>query len=180
MILMSLALTLINISTICNLILNQEKCHFRVHQGIVLGHVISSKGIELDRKKIDIISKLPPSYDSRGVGCFLGHAGFYRKFIKDFSKISRPLCALLAKDVKFLWTDECMNAFNILKKLLTYTPIMMVPNWNLPFEHMCDARGFVLGAVLGQQIDKVPYAIYYASRTLNDTHLNYSSIEKNC
>jgi hypothetical protein len=112
------------------------------------------------------------------VGCFLGHAGFYRRFIKDFSKISRHLCALLAKDVKFLWTDECMNAFNILKMLLTYAPIMMASDWNLSFEFVYDARDFVLEVVLGQQIDKVPQAIYYGSRTLNDAHLNYSTTEK--
>jgi hypothetical protein len=98
-----------------------------VQQGIVLGHAISSKGIEVD-KKIDIISKLPPPMTVKGVRSFLGHAGFYRRFIKDFSKISRPPCTLLAKDVKFVWTDECMNAFNILKKLLTSTPITMAPD----------------------------------------------------
>jgi hypothetical protein len=101
-----------------------------------------------------------------------------RRFIKDFSKISRPLCALLAKDTKFEWIDECMIAFNTLKKLLTLAPIMMAPDWSLPFELMCDASDFALGAVLGQRINKVPHAIYYASRTLNDAQLNYSTIEK--
>jgi hypothetical protein len=91
-----------------------------------------------------------------------------RRFINDFSKISRPLYALLAKDTKFEWTDECMTTFNTLKKLLTSAPIMMAPNWSLPFELMCDASDFALGAVLGQIINKVPHAIYYASRTLND------------
>jgi transketolase N-terminal domain/subunit len=91
-----------------------------------------------------------------------------RRFIKDFSKISRPFYALLAKDTKFEWTDECMTAFNTLKKLLTSAPIMMAPNWSLPFELMCDASDFALGVVLGQRINKVPHAIYYTSRTLND------------
>jgi hypothetical protein len=149
-----------------------------VQQGVVLGHGISSKGIEVDKEKIDIISKLPLPMMVKGIRSFLGHAEFYRRFIKDFSKISRPLCALLAKDAKFVWTDECMDAFNLLKKLLTSTPIMMAPDWNLPFELMCDANDFALGAVLGQRVDKVPHAIYYASRTLNDAQLNYSTIEK--
>jgi hypothetical protein len=105
---------------------------------------------------------------TKGVRSFLGHARFYKRFIKDFSKISRPLCALLAKDTKFEWTDECMIAFNTLKKLLTSTPIMMAPDWSLPFELMCDASDFALGAVLGQRINKVLHAIYYVSRTLND------------
>jgi hypothetical protein len=149
-----------------------------VQQGVVLGHGISSKGIEVDKEKIDIISKLLLPMMVKGIRSFLGHAEFYRRFIKDFSKISRPLCALLAKDAKFVWTDECMDAFNLLKKLLTSTPIMMAPDWNLPFELMCDANDFALGAVLGQRVDKVPHAIYYASRTLNDAQLNYSTIEK--
>ena len=98
-----------------SLVLNWEKCHFMVREGIVLGHVISSRGIEVDRAKIDIISKLPPPTSVKGVRSFLGHAGFYRRFIKDFSKISRPLCELLVKDAEFKWTTECMNAFEKLK-----------------------------------------------------------------
>jgi hypothetical protein len=152
----------------CNLVLNWEKCHFMVQQGIVLGHGICSKGIEVDKAKIDIITKLLPFMTVKGIRRFMGHARFYRRFIKDFSKISRPLCALLAKDAKFVWTDECMDAFNLLKKLLTFAPIMMAPEWNLPFKLICDASDFALGAVLGQLVDKVPHAIYYASRTLND------------
>ncbi|KAM2403932.1 hypothetical protein ACFX1X_031646 [Malus domestica] len=78
-----------------------------VQQGVVLGHVISSKGIEVDKTKIDIISKLPPPTTLvKGVRSFLGHARFYRRFIKDFFKISKPLSALLAKDVEFIWTKE--------------------------------------------------------------------------
>jgi hypothetical protein len=115
----------------------------------VLGHSISSKGIEVDKAKIDIISKLPPLVIAKGVRSFLGHTKFYRRFIKDFSKISRPLCALLAKDTKFEWTNECMEAFNTLKKLLTSAPITRAPNWNLPFELMGDASDFVVGVVLG-------------------------------
>ncbi|XP_059458340.1 uncharacterized protein LOC132187936 [Corylus avellana] len=104
--------------------------------------------------------------------------GFYRRFIKDFSKISRPLCALLGKEAKFDWTKECMTAFNTLKMLLTSAPIMRAPDWSLPFELMCNASDFAVGAVLGQRINKVPHAIYYASRKLNDAQLNYSTTEK--
>ena len=149
-----------------------------VQQGIVLGHAFSNKGIEVDKAKIDIITKLPLSMTAKGVRSFLRHVGFYRRLIKDFSKISRALCALLAEDVKFEWTKECMEAFNILKKLLTSAPIMMVPDWSLPFVLMCDASDFALGAILGQKIDKVPHAIYYASRTLKSAQLNYSTTEK--
>src|SRR5437588_7842922 len=74
-----------------NLVLNWEKCHFMVESGIVLGHKISKEGIEVDRAKVEVIEKLPPPTSIRGIRSFLGHAGFYRRFIKDFSKVSKPL-----------------------------------------------------------------------------------------
>ncbi|CAH9079820.1 unnamed protein product [Cuscuta epithymum] len=161
-----------------NLTLSWEKCNFMVKEGIVLGHVISNRGIEVDRAKIDVIAKLPPPTSVRGVRSFLGHAGFYRRFIKDFSKICKPLCNLLAKDANFSFDDECLVAFNVLKEKLTSAPILAAPNWSYPFEIMCDASDFAIGAVLGQRIDKLPYVIYYASRTLDDAQINYSTTEK--
>ncbi|CAL9025932.1 unnamed protein product [Prunus brigantina] len=161
-----------------NLVLNWEKCHFMVNQGIVLGHVISSKGIEVDKAKIDLIASMPSPTSVKEVRSFLGHAGFYRRFIKDFSKIARPLCNLLAKDMDFAFDQDCENAFNALKKMLTTAPIIIPPDWSLPFELMCDASDYAVGAVLGQRVDKKPHAIYYASRTLNDAQLNYSTTEK--
>ncbi|CAL9020537.1 unnamed protein product, partial [Prunus brigantina] len=161
-----------------NLVLNWEKCHFMVNQGIVLGHVISSNGIEVDKAKIDLIASMPSPTSVKEVRSFLGHAGFYRRFIKDFSKIARPLCNLLAKDMDFAFDQDCENAFNALKKMLTTAPIIIPPDWSLPFELMCDASDYAVGAVLGQRVDKKPHAIYYASRTLNDAQLNYSTTEK--
>ncbi|CAN6562636.1 unnamed protein product [Malus baccata var. baccata] len=146
--------------------------------GIVLGHSISSKGIEVDKAKIDVIAKLPPLTSVKGVRSFLGHAGFYCRFIKDFSKISRPLCNLLAKDAPFNFDEACLVAFNKLKSLLTSAPIITAPNWGLPFELICDASDYIVGAVLGQWKDKLPHVIYYASRTLNDAQLNYATTEK--
>ncbi|CAL9019468.1 unnamed protein product [Prunus brigantina] len=161
-----------------NLVLNWEKCHFMVKQGIVLGHIISEKGIEVDKSKIGLIRHLPSPTSVREVRSFLGHAGFYRRFIKDFSKISTPMCRLLQKDVPFVFDDECEKAFDHLKELLTSAPIIVPPDWSLPFELMCDASDYALGAVLGQRKDKKPHVIYYASRTLNDAQLNYSTTEK--
>ncbi|RVW91780.1 Retrovirus-related Pol polyprotein from transposon 17.6 [Vitis vinifera] len=136
-----------------DLMLNWEKCHFMVRQGIVLGHIISEKGIEVDKAKVELIAKLPSPTTVKGVRQFLSHAGFYRKFIQDFSKLSRPLYELLAKDAK-------------------------APNWQLPFEVMCDASDFAIGVVLGQIEDGKPYVIYYASKNMNEAQRNYTTTEK--
>ncbi|KAM0997343.1 hypothetical protein ACFX2C_007239 [Malus domestica] len=161
-----------------NLVLNWEKCHFMVKQGIVLGHIISEKGIEVDKSKIDLIRHLPSPTSVREVRSFLGHAGFYRRFIKDFSKIAQPLCRLLQKEVAFEFNKECGTAFKTFKDMLTSAPIIMPPDWSLPFELMCDASDYAIGAVLGQRRNKQPHVIHYVSWTLNDAQLNYSTIEK--
>ncbi|KAM2154918.1 hypothetical protein ACFX1Q_046672 [Malus domestica] len=161
-----------------NLVLNWEKCHFMVKQGIVLGHIISEKGIEVDKSKVDLVRHLPSPTSVREVRSFLGHAGFYRRFIKDFSKIAQPLCRLLQKEVVFEFDDACSTAFKHLKEALTSAPIITPPDWSLPFELMCDASDYAIGAVLGQRKNKQPHVVYYASRTLNDAQLNYSTTEK--
>ncbi|GJZ89416.1 reverse transcriptase domain-containing protein [Tanacetum coccineum] len=127
-----------------NLCLNWEKSHFMVKEGIVLGQKISKKGIEVDKAKVDVIAKLPHPTTVKGVRSFLGHAGFYRRFIKDFSKISRPMTHLLEKNTPFIFSNECIQAFETLKKKLTEAPILIAPNWNLPFELMCDASDFAI------------------------------------
>ena len=91
-----------------NLVLNWEKCHFMVQEGIVLRHKISRRGIVVDKAKIDVIDELPPPVNVKGIQRFLGHARFYRRFIKDFSKIAKPLSNLLNKDVVFVFNDECL------------------------------------------------------------------------
>ena len=149
-----------------------------VNQGIVLGHVISNKGLEVDKVKIDIMCSLPPPTCVREVCSFLGHVGFYGRFIQEFSNISRPLCRLLQKEVRFEFDGDCLTAFEKLRELLTTAPIIQPPNWSQPFELMCDASDYAVGAVLGQRIDKLPHVIYYASRTLNNAQLNYSTTEK--
>ncbi|KAK1602351.1 hypothetical protein QYE76_007854 [Lolium multiflorum] len=130
-----------------NLVLNWEKCHFMVNEGIVLGHKISERGIEVDRAKVEAIEKMPYPRDVKGIRSILGHAGFYRRFIKDFSKISKPLTNLLQKDVPFVFDDDCKEAFETLKKALTTAPVVEPPDWNLPFEIMCDASDFAVVTV---------------------------------
>ncbi|XP_070009737.1 uncharacterized protein [Nicotiana sylvestris] len=133
-----------------NLVLNWEKCHFMVYESIVLGQEISKNGIEVDKAMVEMISKLPPPTSVKGVWSFLGHTGFYRRFIKDFSKVLK----------------------------LTTNPIITAPNWSVPFELMCDASDVTLGAILGQRINKIIHPVYYASKTMNSTQVNYTVTEK--
>ncbi|GJX74331.1 reverse transcriptase domain-containing protein [Tanacetum coccineum] len=131
-----------------NLCLNWEKSHFMVKEGIVLGHKISKNGIEVDKAKVDVIAKLPHPTTVKGVRSFLGHA------------------------------DECIQAFNTLKKKLTEAPILIAPDWDLPFELMCDASDFAIGAVLGQRHEKHFRPIHYASKTMNEAESHYTTTEK--
>ncbi|KAL5549371.1 hypothetical protein UlMin_004602 [Ulmus minor] len=117
-----------------NLVLNWEKCHFMVKEGIVLGHKVSRDGLEVDKAKVETIEKLPPPVSVKGIRSFLGHAGFYRRFIKDFSKIAKPLC--------------CLKAFLELKQKLSSAPVIVAPDWAAPFELMCDASDVAVGAVI--------------------------------
>nr|GEZ55579.1 reverse transcriptase domain-containing protein [Tanacetum cinerariifolium] len=161
-----------------NLVLNLEKCHFMVKEGIVLGHKISKNGIEVDRAKVDVIAKLPPPTMVKGIRSILGHAGFYRRFIQDFSKIARPMTHLLEKETPFVFLKECMASFEYLKKKLTEALILVAPDWDLPFEIMCDASDFAVGAVLGQRKNKYFHPIHYASKTLPDAQTHYTTTEK--
>jgi hypothetical protein len=109
---------------ITDLVLNWEKCHFIFQEGIVLGHKILEKGIEVDKTKIEVIEQLPPPTNVKGVHSSLGHAGFYRRFIQNFSQIPQPLTHLLAKDATFVFTEECLQSFHTLKKALISTHII--------------------------------------------------------
>ncbi|XP_070015762.1 uncharacterized protein [Nicotiana sylvestris] len=117
----------------------------------------------VDTTKVEAIEKLPPPTSVRGICSFLGHAGFYRRFIKNVSKISSPLCRLLEKDTSCKFDDTCLKAFDELKRRLFTAPITIAPDWKLPFELMCDASDIAIGAVLG---------------TLNPAQINYTITEK--
>ena len=110
-----------------NLTLNWEKCHFIVRQGIVLGHEISRRGIEVDKAKVEVIAKLPPPKSIKDIRSFLGHVGFHRRFIKDFNKIARPLTNLLAKDVPFDFNNVSSHGRSLSKNLflrLLFLPLI--------------------------------------------------------
>ncbi|KAG7585679.1 Integrase catalytic core [Arabidopsis thaliana x Arabidopsis arenosa] len=177
----SCLLNLCRVLTRCeetNLVLNWEKCHFMVREGIVLGHKISEKGIEVDKGKIEVMMQLQPPKTVKDIRSFLGHAGFYRRFIKDFSKIARPLTRLLCKEAEFEFDEDCLKAFHTIKEALVTAPVVQAPNWDYPFEIMCDASDYAVGAVLGQRIDKKLHVIYYASRTLDEAQGRYATTEK--
>ena len=142
-----------------NLALNWEKCNFMAIEGIVLGHKISAAELEVGQAKVVIIKTLLPPTTVKGIRCFLGHAGFYRRFIKDFSKISKPLCRLLEKDANFDFDELCKTAFDEIKSKLVTTPIMVIPDLNKEFEIMCDASNYAMRAVLRQRIEKIFKAI---------------------
>nr|GEZ88177.1 reverse transcriptase domain-containing protein [Tanacetum cinerariifolium] len=134
--------------------------------------------IEVDKAKIDVIDKLPHPTTVKGVRSFLGHVGFYRRFIQDFSKLSRPMTHLLEKNTPFIFSEDYIKAFQTLKKKLTEAPILIAPNWDLPFELMCDASDFTIGAVLRQRHEKHFRPIHYASKTWNDVETNYTTTKK--
>ncbi|GJW74629.1 reverse transcriptase domain-containing protein [Tanacetum coccineum] len=159
---------------------DQEKTTFTCPYGTFAyrRHKISRKGIEVDKAKVDVISKLPHPTTVKGIRSFLGHAGFYRRFIKDFSKISRPMTHLLEKNTPFIFSEDCILAFQTLKKKLTEAPILIAPNWDEPFEIMCDASDYAIGAVLGQRIEKHFRPIHYASKTMTEAETNYTTTEK--
>ena len=128
-----------------NLALSHEKCKMMLTEGIVLGHHISSEGIKVDPAKIEIITGLSPPTTQKEVRSFLGHAGYYRRFIANFTKIAAPLFKLLAKDIGFCWDQHCQTAFDTLKSELSSTPVLRGPNWSLPFHIQTNASDTALG-----------------------------------
>nr|GEV93634.1 DNA-directed DNA polymerase [Tanacetum cinerariifolium] len=160
-----------------NLCLNWEKSHFMVKEGIVLGHKISKNGIDIDMAKVDVIAKLPHPTAINGIRSFLGHVGFYRRFIQDFSKIARPMTHLLEKDTPFFFSKEFIEAFQTLKKM-TEAPILVAPDWDLPFELMYDASDFAISAILGKRKTNHFQPIHYASKTMIDAQAHYTMTEK--
>ena len=161
-----------------NLALSHKKCRMMFTKGVVLGHIISQAGIEVDPAKVSVISNLSPPKNQIEVRNFLGHAGYYRRFIKDFTKLATPLFKLLVKDVNFIWEDSCQKAFEDLKLRLSETPILRGPNWTLPFHINTDASDSTLGAVLGQKEEQMHYTIYFMSKNITPAELNYTVTEK--
>nr|GEV64281.1 reverse transcriptase domain-containing protein [Tanacetum cinerariifolium] len=149
-----------------------------VKEGIVLGHKIFKNEIEVDKAKVNVIANLPHPTTFKGLCSFLGHADFYRRFIQYFSKIARPMTHLLEKDSPFLFSKECVEAFQTLKRKLTEALILIAPDWELPFELMCNASDFAIGVILRQLQEKHFRRIHYASKTMTEAESNYTTMEK--
>ncbi|WMV50052.1 hypothetical protein MTR67_043437 [Solanum verrucosum] len=161
-----------------NLVLNWEKCHFIGKEGTVLGHKYYGESMQVDQAKFEVIAKFPPPILIKGVRSFLGHAGFFRRFIKDFSKFAYPLCKLLEKECIFELDEACVKEFLSLKEKFVSAPIIVAPDWIIPFELMCDVSGVALGVVLDQCKINFFHSIYYASKTLNVVKKNYTVTEQ--
>ena len=126
-----------------------------VQEGIVLGHRIFVRGIEVEKEKIEATEKLPPPSSVKGIRSFLGHIGFYRQFIKDFSRIAKPLSSLLVQGTPFDFDEQCVQAFSVLKDRLVSPSIVVTLDWDLPFELMCDAIDYAIRTVLGQKRERI-------------------------
>ena len=128
----------------------------------------------MDPNKIAIIQRVPPPQKVRDVRSFLGLVGYYRRFIKDFSKLASLLFGLLGKDVEFIWSENCQETLDILKRKLVTAPILRGPNWALPFHIHTDASNKAIRVALGKIDEKLPYSIYFISKNLPKAELNYT------
>lgn len=149
-----------------------------MEERIILGHFLSTEGIRMDPAKIKVILHFPKPKMPTQVCNFIGCVEYYRCFIENFAKVAHPLFQLLTKDSEFVWSDDCDATFTKIKELVCSAPILRGPDWALPFHIHTDASQTTIGAVLGQQEDKVPYAVYYVSKNLAPAELNYTVTEK--
>ena len=153
--------------------LKPSKCDLFKQSVTYLGHVVSAEGVHTDPKKIQAVKEWPQPTTVTQVRSFIGLASYYRRFIKDFSRIARPLFRLMEKGVKFEWTAECAEALHILKEHLITAPILAYPQIEGQYVLDTDASGFALGAVLSQVQEGVERVVAYASKSLDKAQRNY-------
>lgn len=163
-----------------NLRLKPEKCSFARQEIKYLGHILTGESIRPDPDKVAAIEKFSPPKNKKGVQSFLGICNYYRRFIKDFSRISRPLTNLTKKDAPFVWDAACEAAMQSLKEKLITAPVLRQFEPGKPIEVHTDACDYGVGAVLVQKIGSQEQVIAYASRHLNKAEMNYSTTEKEC
>jgi hypothetical protein len=159
--------------------LHPGKCFLGMESGVLLGHVVSKQGLEVDSDKVRAILALLAPTTVREVRGFLGCVGYYRRFIISYAKVATPLTELLKRETDFVWTDRRQQAFEELKKALTTAPILSPPDWEQEFHVILDASGWCLGAILWQcGEDRREKPIYYASRQMSPAERNYTTTER--
>ncbi|PNF18074.1 hypothetical protein B7P43_G03322 [Cryptotermes secundus] len=161
-----------------NLKLQPDKCEFLRKEVAFLGHVITKDGVRPDERKVEAVRNFPVPTCTRTLKSFLGLAGYYRRFLPNFSRIAKPLTELLKKNTPYVWDDKTDKAFNTLKELLITEPLLQYPDFTRPFVLTTDASNEAIGAVLSQGSIGKDLPIAYASRTLNSAEKNYPTIEK--
>lgn len=162
----------------CCLKLNPLKCQFFKTEVSFLGHICSDKGLKPDPKKLVAVEKYPTPTDKDSVRRFVAFLNYYRRFIENFAKITKPLTYLTKKRVEFKWTPECEQSFQLLKQKLLSKPILKYPNFDRPFKIIVDASDFACGAVLTQEYDGADMPITYISRSFKAGEKNKPPIEK--
>ena len=166
---------------VANLKLKLTKCNFAQPSVKFLGHIVSKEGIKPDPNNIKVVRDFKTPTKVHDVQSWLGLANYYRKFVKNFSEIAKPLTNLLKKGTPFIWDEKCDKAFTEMKQRLIEPPLLGYPSFDHPFTLYTDASGFSLGAVLSQQIgDQPEKVIAYAGRDLKPNELKYSTTEKEC
>ncbi|KAL7307577.1 hypothetical protein TKK_0000269 [Trichogramma kaykai] len=161
-----------------NLTVRPDKCHFLKTMVTYLGHIISEKGVEPDPSKVSAVSNFLRPKNSKNIKQFLGLVGYYRKFVKDFSKIAKPLTGQMKADTPWDWTNVQEESFGRIKQILSSAPLLQYSDFNRPFIVTTDASDFVIGDILSQGKIGSDLPIAYTLRNLTDAAVNYSTIEK--
>jgi hypothetical protein len=163
----------------CQISLNIKKCIFGTPFGILLGNIVCKQGLLVDPAKIAIIVNLPPPKSVLWLRETLGHACYYRKFIKGYAYITAPMEKLLKKDMRFYWNEDCQQGLDTLKENMVTTPIPVFPDWERTFHVHVDASSIALGEILVQpRAEELDQPIAFASRKLLESQQNYNTIER--
>lgn len=160
------------------LTLQPDKCHFLRKEIVYLGHAITKEGVKPDSRKIKAVKEFPVPRTKKSIKQFLGLVGYYRRFISNLASIAKPLTQLLKKDIPFVWNESAQVAFENLRDAICTEPLLQFPDFKQPFHITTDASDYALGAVLSQGVIGQDLPVAYASRTLNNAEINYSTIEK--
>ena len=155
-----------------------SKCEFACASVIYLGHIVSKDGVSPDAEKIRLVEEFPTPSNAKNIKQFLGLSGYYRRFVKDFSRTASPLTEILRKDVTFKWTPECQVAFDTLKKALINTPILAYPDFSKECNLYVDASGKAVGMILGQVQSNADRIIACGGRSFSKAERNYSTTEQ--